>query len=99
MRIVRRMVFGERAQPPAAEEVALHQALTGDAAAPRFEDTHPQAVTRVRHHRADWPLASVEKERELASVFEPELLVESPSQLQCLGHKPARAIAITPCLE
>src|SRR6267378_1033842 len=99
MRIVGRMVFGERAQPPAGEEIALHQPLTGDAAARRFEDAHPQAVTRVRHHCADWPLASVEKERELAGVLEPELLVESPSQLQRLGRKPARAIAITPCLE
>src|SRR5207245_11287845 len=99
MRVVGRMVLGECAQPPAAEEVALHQPLTSDAAAPRFKDAQPQSVTRVRHHRAHWPLVAVESERELASFLEPELLVEAASQLQRLGHQPARAIAIAPRLE
>src|SRR5207253_9524714 len=85
--IVGRMVAGERAHPPPAPHVGLHQPVDNSLGAIRRHDSVRQAMTGVGGHRADWPLVAVQPQIVGTLLFPPEALVELLVKAGCpLAH-------------
>src|SRR5437899_12862247 len=76
VRIVGRMLAGERANPPSAPHIGLHQPVDHPLGAIGWHDSVGQAMTSVRGHGSDGALVAVQPQIVGALFLPPEALVE-----------------------
>ena len=96
VRVVARMVAGQRADPPPAPHVRLHQAIHHARSPVRRDDAAGQAVAGIGRHGADGLLVAVEAEVVGALALPPKGFVEALVQCQRLALELSRPFLLAP---